>query len=64
MAYSFASDNAVVVHPKIMAALLAVNEGTASPYGADDVSQRLNSVFSEVFEHETFAPDYACERYF
>ena len=54
MAYSFASDNAVVVHPKIMAALSAVNEGTASPYGADDVSQRLNAVYSEVFEHETF----------
>lgn len=54
MAYSFASDNAVVVHPKIMAALLAVNQGTAAPYGADDVSLSLNRAYSEVFEHETF----------
>ncbi len=54
MAYSFASDNAAVVDPRIMAALAACNEGSAPPYGADDVSRRLNGVYSEVFERETF----------
>ena len=54
MAYSFASDNAAVVHPKIMAALAACNEGTAPPYGADVISGRLNSIYSKVFEHEAF----------
>lgn len=54
MAYSFASDNAVAVHPRIMAALATVNEGTAPPYGADDVSMRLNSAFTDVFERQAF----------
>ena len=54
MPYSFASDNAVAVHPKIMAAIAAVNEGAAPPYGADDVSLRLNSAYTEVFEREAF----------
>ena len=54
MAYSFASDNAAVVHPKIMAALAACNEGTAPPYGADAFSTRLNRVYSDLFEHEAF----------
>lgn len=52
--FDFASDNAAVVHPRIMAALAACNEGFAPPYGADDVSKRLDRVYSEVFGHDTF----------
>ncbi len=54
MAYSFASDNAAVVHSRIMAALAACNEGFAAPYGADDHSLLLDRVYSDIFEHETY----------
>ena len=33
----FASDNSGPVHPKVMAALAAANDGYAMPYGADDL---------------------------
>lgn len=52
MAYDFASDNAAVVDPRIMAALAACNEGFVPPYGTDDLSKRLNQVYSDVFERE------------
>ena len=44
----------MAVHPRIMAALAEVNRGTASPYGADDVSLCLNAAYSELFEREAF----------
>jgi len=52
--FDFASDNASVVHPRIMEALSNCNAGFAPPYGADDLSSRLNSAYSELFERDTF----------
>ncbi|MDX2215733.1 MAG: low specificity L-threonine aldolase [Oculatellaceae cyanobacterium bins.114] len=49
---NFASDNVTGVSPEIMAALVAANQGSAMPYGADSVSQRLNALFSDLFETE------------
>ncbi len=47
---NFASDNTTGAAPEIMAALAAANEGQAMPYGADDISERLNARFSALFE--------------
>jgi threonine aldolase len=47
---NFCSDNVVGVSPEIMAALIAASHGVAMPYGNDDCTQRLNSLFSELFE--------------
>jgi threonine aldolase len=47
---NFASDNVTGVAPEIMAALAAANEGTAMPYGNDELSQQLAVQFSELFE--------------
>ncbi len=54
MSYSFASDNAAVVHPKIVEALAACNVGFASPYGADDLSRQLDRAYSDLFERDTY----------
>ena len=51
MAYLL-SDNTAAVHPEIMAALAAANEGHARPYGGDDLTARLTTRLREVFEHE------------
>ncbi|HEY1721938.1 MAG TPA: low specificity L-threonine aldolase [Magnetospirillaceae bacterium] len=48
----FRSDNTSGVSPAIMAALAAANTGTASGYGDDPISQRLNTRIAEIFEHE------------
>ena len=47
---NFCSDNVTGICPEIMAALAAVNEGSALPYGADECTQRLEAKFSELFE--------------
>ncbi len=49
---NFASDNVTGVAPEIMAALNAANEGSATPYGQDNYTQRLASQFNELFETE------------
>lgn len=49
---NFASDNASGVAPEIMGAILAANQRSAMPYGADAISQGLESLFAEIFEHE------------
>jgi threonine aldolase len=54
LAYCFASDNAAVVHPRIMEAIATCNEGFAPPYGADAISGRLDQVYSDLFEREAF----------
>lgn len=54
MSFSFASDNASVVHPRIMAALAEANEGYAPPYGTDALSRTMNEAYSELFAHEAF----------
>lgn len=51
----FASDNAGPVHPKIMAALAAANDGWAMPYGNDDWTKRAADKVRDAFE----APDAA-----
>ena len=48
--YDFRSDNVGGAAPEILEALLAANEGTASPYGDDDYTRRMNERFSAVFE--------------
>lgn len=48
----FKSDNTSGVHPKIMAAISAANDGSAMPYGDDEISVRLSAVFSEMFEKD------------
>lgn len=47
---SFASDNTTSVSPEILAALSAVNIGSAKPYGGDAVSERVTRRLCEVFE--------------
>lgn len=48
----FRSDNVTGVAPEIMAALAAANQGTATGYGEDEVSKRLQRRLSEIFEKE------------
>jgi threonine aldolase len=52
---NFASDNVYGVHPKILAAIKAANEGTSASYGYDDYSKRAEEKLSEVFEKEVRA---------
>jgi threonine aldolase len=46
----FSSDNISAVAPEIFAAMQAANEGAARPYGADDVTARLEGLVADVFE--------------
>ena len=48
---NFASDNVAGIAPEILAAIEAANHGAAMPYGADDITRRLEQRFAEVFEH-------------
>ncbi len=47
---AFKSDNTSAVHPKVFEALQKANDGYAMPYGDDEISVRLNDVFSDMFE--------------
>ena len=47
---NFASDNTGPVHPKVMAALMAANDGYAMPYGNDTIMERVRAQVREVFE--------------
>ena len=40
----FASDNYSGVHPEVLAAIAAANEGHQTAYGADDYTARLQQV--------------------
>ena len=51
----FASDNSGPVHPKVMQALAAANEGWAMPYGNEDITRQAADAVRQVFE----APDAA-----
>ena len=46
---NFASDNTAAVHPAVMAAMAAVNDGNAPAYGNDETTQALNHRLREVF---------------
>lgn len=48
----FRSDNVAGAAPEIMAALNEANQGTASAYGDDVWSRRLDEAFSAIFETE------------
>jgi threonine aldolase len=52
--FDFASDNAVGVDPRILAALSDCNHGATTPYGVDDLSMRLNAAYSDVFERKAY----------
>ncbi|MGG6293966.1 threonine aldolase family protein [Leptolyngbya sp. AN02str] len=49
---NFCSDNVTGMSPEMLAALAAANEGSAMPYGDDDISQQLTTQFSDLFETE------------
>ena len=46
----FRSDNTGAAHPKVVEAVLAANRDTATSYGLDDWSKRVQERFSELFE--------------
>lgn len=50
---SFASDNAAAIHPAVLAAISAANEGFAPAYGGDPVTAAMREAFRTAFE----APD-------
>ena len=47
---SFASDNAGPVHPKVMQALVAANDGYAPAYGNDPIMDQVRALVRETFE--------------
>lgn len=49
---NFRSDNTAPAAPQILAALSAVNDAPAAPYGEDPWSRRLDDAFGLLFEHE------------
>ncbi len=49
---NFSSDNASGASPSVLAAIVAANEGTAAPYGADDWTLRAEAALSERFERD------------
>jgi len=49
---NFASDNTTGAHPRIVAAMAAAAGGRAMPYGADDITRRVERRFAEIFEHD------------
>jgi len=49
---NFRSDNTAPAAPEILAALSAVNEAPAAPYGEDPWSRKLDEAFSTLFERE------------
>jgi threonine aldolase len=49
---NFMSDNAAGAAPEVLAALARANDGTASSYGADDITARLTVKLSKLFEKD------------
>lgn len=47
--YSFGSDNHSGVHPKVMKAIVSVNEGSAPAYGSDSTSLAVQDLFKREF---------------
>ena len=50
----FTSDNWAGVHPAIMDAMAAANEGSQPAYGADPLTEAATRALGEVFEREVF----------
>jgi threonine aldolase len=49
---NFASDNTTGIHPRIVAAIAAASGGRAMPYGADEITRRVERRFAEIFERD------------
>ena len=49
---NFRSDNVAPVADEIMAAVARVNQGAASSYGEDEVSEQLDTALGDLFERE------------
>lgn len=49
---NFASDNVTGIALPILTALAAANHGAAAPYGADEITTRVEHRFADLFEHE------------
>jgi threonine aldolase len=49
---NFASDNVTGIAPAILEAITRANAGTAASYGADEITQRLQTLLEDLFEHE------------
>lgn len=49
---NFISDNTAGASAPVMAAIAAANDGSASAYGTDAWTGRVERLFSEIFEHE------------
>ncbi|MBD2089337.1 low specificity L-threonine aldolase [Microcoleus sp. FACHB-1515] len=47
---NFCSDNVTGIAPEILAAIAQANAGAAMPYGNDEITQRLETQFSDLFE--------------
>lgn len=45
----FGSDNHAGIHPEVLAAIAAVNEGHATPYGADETTRQAQTLLSDLF---------------
>lgn len=52
---SLDSDNTVGACPEVLEHLLHANDGSAASYGADEITKRVNVLFSEFFEKEVQA---------
>jgi len=50
---NFCSDNTAGVSPEIMDALARANTDAAMPYGSDELTQRVEQRFNDIFECET-----------
>lgn len=49
---NFCSDNVSGIHPRILDALIAGNDGSVLPYGEDPYTRRADARFREVFERD------------
>lgn len=47
---AFLSDNVSGMHPAVAAAIMEADRGYFAPYGDDELSQRLDQTYSELFE--------------
>lgn len=50
----FSSDTSAPAHPAVMEAMEAANHGSASSYGADDITAQLRQTLADVFETGAF----------
>lgn len=52
MSLNLASDNIAPAHPAVLEALAAANRGSATPYGKDEATARVEALLAEIFERE------------